>query len=52
LSPPRDLSDIIKDPIQVLVYSCFVMAACGLFARYWVDISGESSKDIAKKFKD
>jgi len=34
------------------VYIIFVLSACGLFARYWVEISGESSKDIAKKLKD
>lgn len=25
---------------------------CGLFAKWWIQISGESHKDVAKKLKD
>ena len=28
------------------------MLSCGLFAKYWIEISGESAKDVAKKLKD
>ena len=30
----------------------FVLLSCGLFAKCWIEISGESAKDVAKKLKD
>jgi len=50
LSPPRDLSDVFKDPIHLIAYMAFVLSVCGIFARYWVEISGESATDVAKKY--
>jgi protein transport protein SEC61 subunit alpha len=48
----RDLADFIKDPLHSLFYVTFVITTCGFFAKFWIQISGESAKDIAKKFKD
>lgn len=42
LSPPRDFGDLVKDPIHVIVYILFVLIVCGLFSRFWIEISGES----------
>ena len=28
------------------------MTTCGFFAKFWIQISGESAKDIARKFKE
>lgn len=52
ISPPRDLVDIVKDPLHTIVYISFVMIACGVFARIWIDISGSSSRDVAKQLID
>jgi len=52
MSPPKDLSDFIKDPLHSLFYVSFVIFTCGFFAKFWIQISGESSKDVAKKLKD
>lgn len=52
ISPPRDFRDIVGDPIHSLAYIIFVLSCCGLFAKYWIQISGESPKDVAKKLKD
>jgi protein transport protein SEC61 subunit alpha len=52
VSPPKDFSDMIKDPIRLITYVVFIMAACGLFARYWIEISGEGPREIAKKYKE
>jgi protein transport protein SEC61 subunit alpha len=49
LSPPREISDIIKDPIHTLIYLIFICGACAIFARYWIEISGEGPKEVAKK---
>jgi protein transport protein SEC61 subunit alpha len=52
LSPPRDLTDIFRDPLHFVTHIIFIMGACGLFARYWIEISGEGPRDVAKKLKD
>lgn len=52
LSPPRDIGDLIKDPLHSLVYISFILISCGMFARYWIGFSGESAEDVAKKLKD
>ena len=49
ISPPRDMVDILRDPIHCLFYVSFVMIACGLFAKIWIEISGASSRDVAKQ---
>ncbi|KRX06610.1 SecY subunit domain [Pseudocohnilembus persalinus] len=52
ISPPKDFNSILSDPIRFVTYVTFIMVACGLFARYWIEISGEGPKDIAKKLKE
>jgi len=52
MSPLRDFKDIYNDPVHAVVYVCFVIFMCGFFAKFWIQISGESAKDIARKFKD
>lgn len=42
----------MSDPFHTLSYVFFVLASCGLFAKYWIEISGEGPKDVAKKLKD
>jgi protein transport protein SEC61 subunit alpha len=49
MSPPRDLMDFVRDPIHVMFYLSFVLLACGLFARFWVDVSGQSAKDVTQQ---
>jgi len=52
ISPPRDLIDFIRDPLHSIFYVLFVLISCGLFAKTWIDLSGKSSRDLAKQFKD
>lgn len=52
ISPLRDVKEIFDDPIHAIVYVLFVVFTCGFFAKYWIQISGESAKDVARKFKD
>jgi protein transport protein SEC61 subunit alpha len=49
ISPPRDMVDVLKDPFHTLFYVTFVMVACGVFAKIWIEISGASSRDVAKQ---
>ena len=50
--PPKDFNAFIKDPIQSLLYTLFMICACGFFAKTWTDISGNSARDLAKQLKD
>lgn len=52
ISPPKDLADIVKDPLHFITYVTFILGACGLFARFWIEISGEGPRDVAKKLKE
>jgi len=52
ISPPRNFFDIQTDPFHALFYYAFVMCSCAFFSRLWIDISGQSSKDIMKQLMD
>jgi protein transport protein SEC61 subunit alpha len=41
--------EFISDPIHGICYSAFVMASCAILARLWLEVSGQSSKDIVKQ---
>lgn len=48
ISPPRDFTHIQRDPIHFLLYSLFVMGSCAILSRVWIDISGQSPKDVCR----
>ena len=52
ISPPQSFYDIQRDPIHALIYTVFVMGSCAFFSRIWIDVSGSSSKDVARQFID
>lgn len=52
ISPPQSFYDISKDPIHALIYTIFVLSSCAFFSRIWIDISGSSSRDVARQFID
>lgn len=52
ISPPRDLIDFIRDPLHSIAYVLFILVSCGLFAKTWVELSGKSSRDIARQLRD
>ncbi|MCL2156595.1 MAG: preprotein translocase subunit SecY [Methanobrevibacter sp.] len=43
------LSQILTNPIKVLVYAIFFIAFCILFAWLWVEMSGLSAKEVSKQ---
>ena len=49
ISPPRDFVDVLKDPFHTVFYITFVMVACAVFSKIWIEISGSSSRDVAKQ---
>jgi len=52
ISPPRDLSEMIRDPVHALVYVGFVLLTCAIFSKTWIEFSGSAAKDVAKQLKD
>jgi len=52
ISPPSSLSNIWEDPIHAFAYVSFVLISCALFSKTWIEVSGSSSRDVAKQLRD
>jgi len=52
ISPPQSLTSIIQDPIHAVIYTTFVITSCAFFSRIWIDVSGSSSRDVARQLMD
>ena len=52
IPPSSDLRDFIIEPIHSIIYVIFILLACGLFSKTWVELSGKSSRDVAKNLRD
>jgi len=52
ISPPRSLMDMVTNPIHAVIYLVFMLTACGLFSKTWIEVSGTSAKDVAKQLKE
>merc|ERR1712153_289369 len=52
ISPPHSLANIWEDPIHAFVYVSFVLISCALFSKTWIEVSGSSSRDVAKQLRD
>jgi protein transport protein SEC61 subunit alpha len=52
ISPPKSISDLFLEPIHSIVYILFAMITCAFFSRFWLEISKEAPKHVAKKLAD
>jgi len=52
VSPPISLAEIVHDPFHALFYLTFILTACALFSKTWIEVSGSSPKDVAKQLRD
>ncbi|KAI0319730.1 SecY protein [Amylostereum chailletii] len=52
MSPPHTLAAALLDPIHTIVYIAFMVSACALFSKTWIEVSGSGPRDIAKQLKD
>ena len=52
MSPPHTIKEAILDPIHTAVYITFMLSACALFSKTWIEISGSGPRDVAKQLKD
>ncbi|KAG5463176.1 MAG: SecY subunit domain-containing protein [Olpidium bornovanus] len=52
MSPPHSLGDALRDPIHFVIYVAFMLTACALFSKTWIEVSGSSPRDVARQLKD
>lgn len=52
MSPPHTLKAAFLDPIHTLIYVGFIVTACAIFSKTWIEVSGSGPRDIAKQLKD
>merc|ERR1711998_238022 len=52
ISPPSSLSDIAANPLHAFFYLTFMLTACALFSKTWIEVSGSSARDVAKQLKE
>jgi len=45
------LGDIVANPFHALFYLTFMLTACALFSKTWIEVSGSSARDVAKQLK-
>lgn len=39
------------NPFHALFYLVFMLGACALFSKTWIEVSGSSARDVAKQLK-
>merc|ERR1719498_1930373 len=52
ISPLHSFSDIWDDPLHAIFYVSFVVISCALFSKTWIEVSGSSARDEAKKLTE
>ncbi|KAK9485896.1 SecY subunit domain-containing protein [Lipomyces starkeyi] len=52
MQPPLNIAEALVDPIKTVIYVAFILTACALFSKTWIEISGSSPRDVAKQLKD
>lgn len=52
ISRPRNLAAVLEDPLRAIVYLAFILSACGLFSKYWIEVSGSSARDVARQLRE
>lgn len=45
------LADVAANPFHALFYIMFMLSACALFSKTWIEVSGSSARDVAKQLK-
>jgi protein transport protein SEC61 subunit alpha len=43
--------DIAANPFHALFYLTFMLTACALFSKTWIEVSGSSARDVARQLK-
>jgi protein transport protein SEC61 subunit alpha len=46
------MTEAALDPIHTLVYISFMLSACALFSKTWIEVSGSGPREVAKQLMD
>jgi protein transport protein SEC61 subunit alpha len=52
ISPPHSLMEVAANPLHAIFYIVFMLSACALFSKTWIEVSGASANDVAKQLKE
>ena len=52
ISPPQSLAAVAANPFHALFYIVFMLGACALFSKTWIEVSGSSANDVAKQLNE
>lgn len=52
MSPPHTIKEALIDPIHTAIYVTFMLTACALFSKTWIEVSGSGPRDVARQLKD
>ena len=52
VSPPTSFTEIAQDPLHAIFYIVFILTACALFSKTWIQVSGTSAHDVSKQLRD
>ncbi|MQM05485.1 hypothetical protein Taro_038294 [Colocasia esculenta] len=52
ITAPSSLAEIAASPFHALFYIVFMLSACALFSKTWIEVSGSSARDVAKQLKE
>ena len=52
ISPPTSLTEVAANPLHAIFYVTFMLSACALFSKTWIEVSGSSANDVAKQLKE
>jgi len=52
ISPPENLTKALMDPLHFFLYVSFMLGACAMFSKTWIEVSGSSPRDVAKQLKE
>jgi protein transport protein SEC61 subunit alpha len=52
ISPPENVYAALSDPLHFVIYVAFMLSACALFSKMWIEVSGSSARDVAKQLRD
>jgi preprotein translocase subunit SecY len=51
-SDNRPKKEAVLDPIHTGIYITFIISACALFSKAWIEVSGSGPRDVAKHLRD
>ena len=51
-SPPLSITEALSDPLKTAVFIVYMLVACAVFSKTWIEVSGSSPRDVAKQLKE